>query len=113
MKTGIITRLLSAFVFLWPTGPARPAPPVRQYDAHATITKVIAATAAEKEAGVLVTIVLKGREQPIRVTKETGLQRQKGKLVSPAGSGDLEVGQRVSVWLSGKSDRAEAVLIFP
>jgi hypothetical protein len=87
--------------------------PIRMYDVNGVIEKVTPPTDAEKEAGVLVTIQVKGRDKAIQVTKTADLHRQAGKLVPVATADEIKAGKTVSVWLSGKTDKAEAVLIFP
>jgi hypothetical protein len=109
----LLTALLSGLLSLSAEGVSQASIPIRRYDEHGIIAKVNHPTKAEAKAGVLLTIVLKDSNRAIDVTKETDLHRQKGKLVPAALPGDLKIGQRVSVWLRGKSDTAEAVLIFP
>jgi hypothetical protein len=114
MRLGTVSfLLLSALLSLLLVGVSQAVIPIRRYDAHGTVAKVTPATDAEKKAGVLLTLVLQDSDRVIQVTRETDLHRQTGKLVPKAAPGDLEKGQRVSVWLLGKSDKAEAVLIFP
>jgi len=93
-------------------GAATAALPIRKYDWHAVVEKVVPATAAQKKKGLVVTVFLMGRKQGVPVHKETAIHRQMGKLVPDAAVGDIKAGLRVSVWVDAKGV-AEGVLIFP
>jgi hypothetical protein len=95
------------------TDVASAALPIRKPDAEAVVVKVVPATDAEKKTGVEVTVHLKDRKDGIPVSKDTPVHRQMGKLVPVAEAGDIEEGQKVSVWIDAKTGRAEGVLIFP
>src|SRR5882672_10281430 len=55
--------------------------PIRKPDAEATVEKVVPATDAEKQKGVVVTVFLKDRKDGVQVTKNTAVHKQMGKLV--------------------------------
>jgi hypothetical protein len=94
-------------------GAATAALPNRKYDLHAVVAKVVPATKAQKKAGIVVTVFLKGRKKGVPVTKDTAIHRQMGKLVPSAKVVDIKAGSKVSVWLDSKKGVAEGVLIFP
>jgi hypothetical protein len=94
-------------------GSATAALPNRKYDVHEVVEKVVPATDGEKKEGVLVTIFLKGREEGVRVIRDTAIHRQMGKLVPLAEVGDIKTGLKVSVWVGTRKGVAEGVLIFP
>jgi hypothetical protein len=108
-----VTVVLCLVLFLLSGGAANAALPIRKPDAEAVVVKVVSATDAEKKTGVEVTVHLKDRKDGIPVTKETPIHRQMGKLVPVAEAGDIQEGQKVSVWIDAKTGRAEGVLIFP
>jgi hypothetical protein len=85
--------------------------PVRKPEIEAVIVKVVPATDAEKDKGVLVTVFLKDRDGGVPVTKDVAIHKQMGKLVPQAEVGDLKEGVKVSLWVA--DGKAEAVLIFP
>jgi len=93
-------------------GAATAALPIRKYDWHAVVEKVVPATAAQKKDGIVVTVFLTGRKQGVPVHKETSIHRQMGKLVPEAEVADIKPGAKVSIWVNAKGV-AEAVLIFP
>jgi len=113
MPSRLIRCLFAVMLIFTFASVSRAVIPTRKFDVNATITKVKLTDDAEQKKGVLATIELEDRDKPIVVTKETNIHQQKGKLVPEAKVSDLKKGQKVSVWLKDKSDKAEAVLIFP
>jgi hypothetical protein len=108
-----VRMLAGCLVLFCMVGAATAAIPIRKYDIHEVIAKVVPATEAEKKEGVLVTVFFKGRKEGVRVTKDTAIHRQMGKLVPEAEARDITAGQKLSVWVGDKKGVAEAVLIFP
>jgi hypothetical protein len=94
-------------------GAVTAALPIRKYDLHAIVEKVVPATDAEKKEGVVATVFLKGRKEGVPIHKDTAIHLQMGKLVPEAEVGDVKVGSKVSVWVDSKKGVAEGVLIFP
>lgn len=94
-------------------GIASAALPIRKPDTEATVEKVVPATEAEKQSGVVVTVFLKDRKDGVPVTKATAIHKQMGKLVPVVEAEEIKVGSKVSVWVDVKTGAAEGVLIFP
>jgi hypothetical protein len=93
-------------------GAATAALPIRKYDLHADVEKVVPATDAEKKAGIVATVFVKGRKEGVPIGKSTDIHRQMGKIVPNAEVADIKPGAKVSIWVNVKGV-AEAVLIFP
>jgi hypothetical protein len=93
--------------------PAPAALPIRKPEFEAAVEKVVPATDAEKEKGVLVTVFLKDGKKGIPVTLTTAVHRQMGKLVPVVEVGEIKEGVRVSLWTDARTGKAEGVLIFP
>jgi hypothetical protein len=108
----VVSMVVNCLAFVCLLGAATAALPNRKYDLHAVVAKLVPATKAEKKAGIVVTVFLKGRKKGVPVTKDTAIHRQMGKLVPNAAVDDIKVGSKVSVWLDSKKGVAEGVLIF-
>jgi hypothetical protein len=93
-------------------GAATAAIPIRRFDLHAAVEKVVPATDAQKKEGIVATVFVKGRKEGVPVGKGTDIHRQMGKLVPDATVEEIKPGAKVSIWVNAK-DVAEAVLIFP
>jgi hypothetical protein len=106
-------RFLTFCMVFLAASPSDAALPIRKPEVEAVIEKVVPATPAEQEAGLLVTLLLKGRNGGVLVTKDTQVHRQMGKLVPVVAAGDIQAGQKASVWIDGRTGKAEGVLIFP
>src|SRR3954471_11984621 len=109
----VVRVLASCLAVVCLVGVATASLPIRKFDLHAEVEKVVPATDAQKKAGLVVTVFLKGREQGVPVHKDTAIHLQMGKLVPEAEVGDIKPGLKVSVWLDPKKGVAEGVLIFP
>lgn len=99
--------------------PAVAQVPLRSPDVEGTVAEIIKPVPADKTEGVLLTVVIKGSEVRFRITRDTVLQIQKGKLVEEGTVESFKIGDRVSAWWKGgveKSDPpralAEALIIF-
>jgi hypothetical protein len=101
-------RFLACCMVLLAVSPSDAALPIRRPEVEAVVEKVVPATPAEKEAGLLATLFLKGRDGGVQVTKEAQVHRQMGKLAPVVSAGDIRVGQKVSVWVDGKTGKAKA-----
>jgi hypothetical protein len=115
-----LTTVAVGFVLWAASGDVRSQTPNGKYDDEGVIVKIVPATDAEKKDGLLATITLKDGKNSIRITGDTKLQAQKGKLVENVTADALKEGAQVSVWFLGKPDKsdpptvkAEGVLIFP
>jgi hypothetical protein len=107
------TCALCVTVALFAAGTATAVLPIRKPETHAVVVKVVPATDAEKQKGVLVTVFLKDRKDGIPVTKDTPIHKQMGKLVPIVDAGEIKEEQKVSIWIDAKTGVAEGVLIFP
>lgn len=94
-------------------GTATAALPIRRFDLHEAVEKVVLATDAQKKEGIVATVFVKGRKEGVPISKDTPIHRQMGKLVPEAGVADIKPGAKVSIWLLPKKGVAEGVLIFP
>jgi len=108
MRLSLLSSLLCALL-PWTTGSELQAqPPIgRSPDLYENITKVVKATEEEQKTGLLATIWLKGSNVAVHVTKETQLPISKGKLQEKGTVADLKVGERVSVWYTGKVTKTD------
>lgn len=82
--------------------------PTRSPERMGKIVKIVLATPAEKEQGVLATITINdGKEDvPVSITTDTKLWISKGKLGEAGKPEDFKVGEQVSVWLK-KDDKGK------
>ena len=103
---------------LWGAANDLRAQPQKKPNLYAPITKLIPATDAEKDKGIVAWVVVKGSDLQIQLSAKSQVQIQAGKLVNPAKPADVKVGDLVSIWHGDVADSdppqttADFVIIF-
>ncbi len=117
MRFAILAALCCAGLF-WAAANESPAQPMRKPDLYAPVTKLVPATDAEKEKGIVAWATLKSSDTRVMISTQTKVQIQMGKIVNPGKPGDVKEGDRVSVWHGDVAETkppqttAEFVIIF-
>jgi hypothetical protein len=117
MRSSFIAALCCAGLLAGTANDLR-AQPQKKPNLYGPITKLIPATDAEKDKGIVAWVVVKGSDLRVQLSGKSQVQIQTGKLVNPGKAADVKEGDLVSIWHGDVADSdppqttADFVIIF-